>query len=176
MFAFIFNLRLKPGVECDVFNNPVMQMFSFRGLLALFLIVPIIEIYLLIKVGGLIGAIPTVFLVVFTAVLGAMLLRQQGFSTLGRVQAAMARGEVPALELLEGAMLLFGGALLLTPGFFTDAIGFVCLIPQLRQRLILWALRRGVIMTPGAGSSGEHQQGPRTIEGEYWRDKDNRRK
>lgn len=153
-------------------------MFSFRALLALFLIVPIIEIYLLIQVGSVIGAIPTIFLVVFTAVLGALLLRQQGFSTLGRVQAALARGEVPALEMLEGAMLLFGGALLLTPGFFTDAIGFVCLVPQLRQRTILWALRRGVISTVGPGGKpgqGEHQHGPRTIEGEYWRDKDGRK-
>lgn len=174
MFS-ISNLAFTPGVECNGFNNPVMKMVSFRSLLALFLIVPIIEIYLLIKVGGWIGAIPTVFLVVFTAVLGALLLRQQGFSTLGRVQATMARGEVPALELLEGAMLLFGGALLLTPGFFTDAIGFTCLIPQLRQRIILWALRRGVIMTPGGGSSRDRQQGPRTIEGEYWRDKNDRR-
>ena len=64
-------------------------MFSFRTLLALFLIVPIIEIYLLIQVGGLIGAIPTVFLVVFTAVLGALLLRQQGFATLRRVQESL---------------------------------------------------------------------------------------
>ena len=174
--AALFNLDHAPGVECDTCNNPVMKMVSFSSLLALFLIVPIIEIYLLIKVGGLIGAIPTVFLVVFTAVLGALLLRQQGFSTLGRVQATMARGEVPALELLEGAMLLFGGALLLTPGFFTDAIGFACLIPQLRQRIILWALRRGVIMTPGGGSSKDHPQGPRTIEGEFWQDKDDRRR
>jgi len=150
-------------------------MFSFRSLLALFLIVPIIEIYLLIQVGGVIGAIPTVFLVVFTAVLGALLLRQQGFATLGRVQASMARGELPALQLLEGAMLLFGGALLLTPGFFTDAIGFICLIPSLRQGLIAWFIRRGVLNVSGVGGAphGQHH-GPRTIEGEYSREKDER--
>ena len=151
-------------------------MFSFRTLLALFLIVPIIEIYLLIQVGGVIGAIPTVFLVVFTAVLGALLLRQQGFATLGRVQASLARGELPALQLLEGVLLLFGGALLLTPGFFTDAIGFVCLIPQLRQELIRWLMRRGLLNVGGiAGASPEQHHGPRTIEGEYWSDKDKRR-
>lgn len=154
-------------------------MFSFRTLLALFLIVPLFEIYLLIKVGGLIGAIPTVFMVVFTAVLGALLLRQQGFSTLARLQAALARGEIPAIEMLEGAMLLCGGALLLTPGFFTDTIGFICLIPPLRRRVILWALRRGIIasVAPGGGTDrrdGRH--GPRTIEGEYWRDKDRNRR
>ena len=151
-------------------------MFSFRSLLALFLIVPIIEIYLLIQVGGVIGAIPTVFLVVFTAVLGALLLRQQGFATLGRVQASMARGELPALQLLEGVLLLFGGALLLTPGFFTDAIGFVCLIPPLRQGLIAWAMRRGVLNVFGVGgASNEQHHGPRTIEGEFSRDNDEQR-
>jgi len=151
-------------------------MFSFRTLLALFLIVPIIEIYLLIQVGGVIGAIPTVFLVVFTAVLGALLLRQQGFATLGRVQESMARGELPALQLLEGVLLLFGGALLLTPGFFTDAIGFVCLIPPLRQGLIAWVMRRGVLNVSGfGGASHERHHGPRTIEGEFSRDKDEQR-
>lgn len=150
-------------------------MFSFRTLLALFLIVPLFEIYLLVKVGGLIGAIPTVFMVVFTAVLGVLLLRQQGFSTLARVQAALARGEIPAIEMFEGVMLLFGGALLLTPGFFTDTIGFVCLIPPLRRRIILWALRRGIIASVGPGGGPDRRDRPhgsRTIEGEYWRDKD----
>jgi len=151
-------------------------MFSFRSLLALFLIVPIIEIYLLIQVGGVIGAIPTVFLVVFTAVLGALLLRQQGFATLGRVRESMARGELPAQQLLEGVLLLFGGALLLTPGFLTDAIGFICLLPPLRQRLIRWLLRRGVLNFTAAGRSPHSShQGSRTIEGESWHDKDEKR-
>jgi UPF0716 protein FxsA len=151
-------------------------MFSFRMLLALFLIVPIIEIYLLIKVGGLIGAIPTVFLVVFTAVLGALLVRQQGFATLARVQESMARGELPALQLLEGVLVLFGGVLLLTPGFLTDVIGFMLLVPRLRQGLIRWAINRGVLDVAGASGSGhDNHHRPRTIEGEYWRDKDGRR-
>lgn len=161
-------------------------MFSFRLLLALFFIVPLIEIFVLIQVGGIIGAIPTVFLVVFTAVLGALLLRAQGFATIGRVQATLARGELPAMELLEGAMLLFGGALLLTPGFFTDAIGFVCLIPQLRQPLVRWFMRRGLIKAglmggfasgSSAASSSDRSSdpaSPRTLEGEYWEDKDRR--
>jgi UPF0716 protein FxsA len=159
-------------------NHRVNIMFSFRLLLTLFLVIPIIEIYLLIKVGGLIGAVPTVFLVVFTAILGAVLLRQQGFATLGRVQASLARGELPAIELLEGALLLIGGALLLTPGFFTDTIGFICLIPRLRRAIILWALKRGIIATTGStGGPGQHghgHHGPRTIEGEFWRDRDDR--
>ena len=75
-------------------------MGVFRILLALFLLVPLIEIYFLIKVGAIVGAIPTVFLVVFTAVLGALLLRFQGFSTLNRVRSVMARGEIPAIEMM----------------------------------------------------------------------------
>ena len=150
-----------------------MSMFSFRALLVLFFTVPLIEIYLLIKVGGLIGAIPTVFLVVFTAVLGAALLRQQGFATLVRVQSMLARGEIPAVEVLEGAIILIGGVLLLTPGFFTDTIGFLCLIPSLRRKLILWAIRRGVIVAAGGGQP-HHEHQPRTLEGEYWRDDERR--
>lgn len=146
-------------------------MFSFRLLLGLFFLIPLVEIVLLIQVGGWIGPLPTVALVVFTAVLGAWLLRYQGLMTLGRVQACLARGEVPALELLEGAMLIFGGALLLTPGFFTDTIGFICLAPMLRRRLIAWALRHGVIL--GAqGGSDRRGQGPRTLDGEFRRDDD----
>ena len=108
----------------------------FRSLFILFLLVPLIEIYFLIQVGSMIGAGWTVFLVVATAVLGAGLLRRQGFNTLQRAQSSMARGEVPAIAMLEGVALLFSGALLLTPGFFTDAIGFILLVPIIRQGLI----------------------------------------
>ena len=90
---------------------------------------------LLIKVGGMIGALPTVGLVVLTAVVGVWLLRMEGLATLTRVQDKLNRGEIPETELLEGIMLIFGGALLLTPGFFTDFIGFVCLLPGLRRPL-----------------------------------------
>lgn len=116
----------------------------FRILFLLFLSIPVIEIYLLIQVGGIIGALPTIFIVVFTAVLGVALLRYQGLMTLTRVQAAMARGELPALPLLEGALLLVAGVLLLTPGFFTDTIGFILLISPLRQFLAQSLLRRGL--------------------------------
>ena len=145
----------------------------FRIFLLLFLLVPLLEIYLLIKVGGIIGAIPTVFMVVFTAVLGALLLRHQGLYTLGKVQTALARGELPTVAMLEGVVIIISGALLLTPGFFTDAIGFLGLIPPLRQRLILAVLERGIISTlrrgPGPRGPGGHQ-GPRTLEGDYRRE------
>ena len=119
----------------------------FRILLLLFLIVPITEIYLLIQVGGILGVWPTVFLVVFTAVLGAWLLRIQGFSTLKRVQASLSRGEIPAIEMLGGILLLLSGALLLTPGFFTDTIGFLMLIPVLRRVVVMWFLSKGNIVS-----------------------------
>ncbi len=132
-------------------------MRPFSILLAIFLIVPLVEIYALIKIGGVIGAPWTIFLVVFTAVLGAFLVRSQGFSTLGRIQANLAAGELPAMELLEGIFLLLAGALLLTPGFFTDAVGFACLTPPLRRGLIRYALDRGLIR---AGSSAESSADP----------------
>ncbi len=108
----------------------------FRSLFILFLLVPLIEIYFLIKVGSIIGAGWTVFAVVGTAVLGAGLLRVQGLSTLQRAQLSINKGEVPAVAMLEGVALAISGVLLLTPGFFTDTLGFVLLIPALRQSLI----------------------------------------
>lgn len=143
-----------------------------RFLLLLFLLIPLLEIYLLIKVGGLIGAIPTVALVVLTAVLGAVLIRWQGFTTMNRVRQTLAQGEIPAIEMMEGVVLLLSGALLLTPGFFTDILGFLALVPSLRRAAIMALLRRNQIMNQGGPSSrsGHEQQGPRTIEGEFWRE------
>jgi UPF0716 protein FxsA len=108
----------------------------FRLLFLLFLVIPIVEIYFLIKVGSVIGALWTVFLVVATAVLGAALLRQQGFSTFQRAQQSLAQGQLPATAMLEGVALVISGALLLTPGFVTDTIGFLLLTPLVRQKLI----------------------------------------
>jgi len=141
----------------------------FRILLISFLLIPLIEIYLLIKVGSLIGAIPTVALVVFTAVLGALIIRFQGFTVMNRVRLTLARGEVPAIEMLEGAVLLIAGAMLLTPGFFTDSLGFLCLIPSLRQRLIVWFIRRHVVASgtySRTSQENERDHRPRIIEGE----------
>lgn len=147
-----------------------MGMRVSHIVLLLFLTIPLVEIYLLISVGEMIGAIPTIFMVVFTAVLGATLLRGQGLSTLRRVQEASARGEIPALEMIEGLMLLVGGALLLTPGFFTDAIGFVCLITPLRQAVIRYWIKRYGTNISGQSSQDSTSKGPKTLEGEYWKD------
>lgn len=108
----------------------------FRSLFFLFLLIPLIEIYFLIQVGELIGAGWTIFLVVATAVIGAGLLRMQGLNTLHKAQVSMSQGQLPAIAMFEGVALLFSGALLLTPGFFTDAIGFILLVPPIRQGLI----------------------------------------
>jgi UPF0716 protein FxsA len=153
-------------------------MNPFSILLILFLAIPVLEIYLLIKVGAVIGAFPTIFMVVFTAVLGAWLLRIQGFATLNRVRQTMAQGGIPAIEMLEGAVLLVAGALLLTPGFFTDTIGFLCLVPSFRRVMIRWLLGRFLMPPGGSGGPGSGPNDsapggahrPRTIEGEYRRE------
>lgn len=139
-------------------------------LLLVFFSLPVIEIYLLVKVGNLIGALPTVFMVVFTAVLGALLLRQQGFATLRRVQASMARGQIPAMELLEAMLLTLGGALLLTPGFFTDALGFLCMIPPARRWLVRTLLDRFLLSQQGPPGGAPPGEGPVTLEGEFKRE------
>lgn len=120
-------------------------MSPYPVLLVSIIAVPLVEIYLLIQIGGLIGVLPTILLVVLTAVLGAALLRQQGLATLGRLRANLERGELPAIEILEGVALLVGGALLLTPGFFTDVIGFLCLLPASRSAIVRGILSRAVV-------------------------------
>jgi len=141
---------------------------SFPVLLAIFFLVPLVEIYLLIQVGGVIGAGWTIFAVVFTAVLGAALVRRQGFATLGRIRANMDAGELPAMELLEGLCLLIAGALLLTPGFFTDALGFLLLTPPLRRWAIQRLLAAGV-MRGKVHASGFHAEVRQPLEGDYTR-------
>ena len=104
--------------------------------LLLFMLIPIVEMWILIEVGGWIGALPTIGLVVLTATIGLSLLKRQGLSTLTRARRKMDEGAIPASELVSGVMIAVGGALLLTPGFVTDALGFALLIPQTR----LWLL------------------------------------
>ncbi|MEA3291895.1 MAG: FxsA family protein [Pseudomonadota bacterium] len=126
-------------------------------LFLVFLFVPLVEIYFLIQIGSVIGAGWTMFAVVITALLGAALVRAQGFSTLARVQKQLAQGNMPAIEVLEGVFLLVAGALLLTPGFFTDAIGFAFLTPPVRRWLIRYFLQRGVLGQFSAGPARQPQ-------------------
>jgi UPF0716 protein FxsA len=133
------------------------------------LIIPFAEIYLLIQVGGIIGAIPTIFLVVFTAALGAWLLKQQGFATLQRFQESLAQGVIPAYEMIEGPIILVGGALLLTPGFITDLIGFACLIPQLRRKIAQYVLENHLIQAVDLTQQAKATE-KNVLEGEFYRD------
>ena len=145
--------------------------------LLVFFLTPIIEMYLLIEVGGYIGAWPTVGLVMITAVIGVALLRVQGLATLTRGLARLNRGELPAREMAEGLLLAVAGALLLTPGFVTDAVGFVLLAPPGRRLIADKLLARVQILGPGGpagpgpGTAGPAPRpGERTvIEGEYER-------
>jgi UPF0716 protein FxsA len=151
----------------------------FRVLLLAFIAVPLLEIFLFVQVGERIGAWPTVGLVVLTAILGVGLLQMQGLETWSRAQMSLLQGALPAQELLEGAVLLVSGALLLTPGFFTDALGFLGLLPWTRR----WAIRRwlrgrfseGPGGRGGRGGSGgsrfEHYQGEIIEEGEIVRER-----
>jgi UPF0716 protein FxsA len=126
-------------------------MKAIQILFAFFLIVPFIEITLLMQVGSIIGVFPTIFMVVFTAVLGAWMLRRQGFATWQRFQSNLQQGQIPAYEMIEGPILLVGGALLLTPGFFTDILGFACLIPSLRRKIAQYVIEHHLL----AAQSGE---------------------
>ncbi|WP_448214196.1 FxsA family protein [Colwellia sp. MEBiC06753] len=108
----------------------------FRILFVLFVVIPIIEIAVLMQVGELIGAWPTVAIVIITAWLGAKNVRQQGLATVQNLQTKMASGQMPSKEIVAGLLLLVAGVLLVTPGFVTDAFGLSLLIPQVRLALV----------------------------------------
>lgn len=107
-----------------------------RIALFLFILTPIIEMWLLIKVGGVIGALPTIGLVLLTACIGLALLRHQGREALLRARTKLQSQQMPVREMADGLFFAIGGALLLTPGFVTDAIGFACLTPGIRTVVI----------------------------------------
>ncbi len=110
----------------------------FIKLLIIFTIVPIIELYVLIEAGHQIGVGATVGMVILTGIAGAYLARSQGFNLVNRIQAELNQGRIPAEEMMDGAMILSGGLLLLTPGFCTDLFGFCLLTPVTRQFFKVW--------------------------------------
>lgn len=145
-------------------------------LLAIFIAVPLIEIALFIEIGGWIGLWPTLAIVVVTAILGSWALRLQGLSTLARARQQVDRGVLPARELFDGACLLFAGALLLTPGFFTDTVGALLFLQPvrdlLRKTLGRYVVTRAEVHVHTAGSGGRGRrrgpgEGGPTIEGDY---------
>lgn len=112
------------------------------ALFALFVAVPLIEIALFIQIGGLIGLWPTLLIVILTAALGTMLVRQQGMQAMGQLRQSFTELRDPSEALANGAMILFSGALLLTPGFFTDAVGFALLVPAVRTAVFAYLRKR----------------------------------
>ena len=110
--------------------------------LLIFILVPIIEIAAFIKIGDIIGLWPTLGCIVLTAVVGTFLLRQQGLSVLQQAQGSLQENQVPVDSVIHGAFLLIAGALLLTPGFFTDAVGFTLLVPPARKAIALFIWNR----------------------------------
>ena len=142
----------------------------------LFFTMPIIEMYLLITVAGYIDALPTIGLVMFTAVIGVSLLKHQGLETLTRGTQKMRAGELPAQEMAEGLLLAVAGALLITPGFVTDIIGFLILFPPSRVWIARVLLARVQVQgfhahTGSTANTHKREQdggaSSRTIEGEY---------
>ena len=114
----------------------------FLRLFLIFALVPIIEIWLLIQVGRVIGALPTVVILLFISMTGAWLARSQGFRVIAAIRDEMAAGRLPAAHFLDGALILTGGILLLVPGFFTDLLGLFFLIPASRTLLKRWLRAR----------------------------------
>ncbi|MFA0088516.1 FxsA family protein [Vibrio sp. 10N.261.51.F12] len=169
----------------------------FPILLLLFICVPIIEIGLFIQVGGFLGLWPTIGLVLITAFVGATLVRSQGLQTLMSVQNRLQQGEMPAQQIVEGVMLAVSGVLLLTPGFMTDAMGMVVLIPGPRAMIAKYLMSKVAVNTMQSGfhqgggpqggfySNDPFQRGPfdgsrqekddNTFEGEFERKDDNDR-
>ncbi|HEY6776317.1 MAG TPA: FxsA family protein [Thermoleophilaceae bacterium] len=125
------------------------------ALLALFILVPLAELYVILKVGDAIGAIWTILLLAADSVLGSLLLRAQGRSVWRRFNTALAEGKMPHREVIDGVLVVFGGAFLITPGFITDVVGLVLLIPPTRslvRRLLVSRLGRRLAV--GAATRG----------------------
>ena len=123
-------------------------------LLLLFIGLPILELYVIITVGSAIGVLPTIALLIADSFLGAALMRSQGRAAWRRFNAAIAEGRVPGREVVDGALVIFGGALLLTPGFVTDIFGMIFLLPPTRaiaRRILLASFgRRITLFVPGS--------------------------
>lgn len=132
-------------------------------LFLLFIGIPLIEITLFIQVGGAIGLGWTLFIVVATAIIGATMVRSQGAQAMNNLRSSFSELSDPSEPLAHGAMILFSGALLLTPGFFTDAVGFALLVPGVRRAVFNWARSRVNVQTftMGPGQSDPQPRAPR---------------
>lgn len=133
-------------------------------LVAAFIVVPLAELYVIIQVGQAIGLLPTILVLLADSILGSLLLRSQGRSVWRRFSEAVQAGRIPHREALDGALVIFGGALLLTPGFLTDVVGLLLLIPPTRswaRRLVLVVLKRRVTVAVADGRSARREPASR---------------
>ena len=136
-----------------------------KYLLPTFLVLPVMELYFLIQVGGSIGPLNTIALVFLTAVVGFMLVKSQGFKAITRAKEKLIMGELPTEEIFTGLFLVISGVLLITPGFVTDSIGFFFLIPQVRKGLF-FIIPQFITVNPFEKSK-PNQPNRDWIEGEY---------
>ncbi|MEM1265330.1 MAG: FxsA family protein [Pseudomonadota bacterium] len=139
------------------------------ALFAVFVAIPILEIALFIQVGGALGLWPTLAIVIATALAGTILVRQQGLSTLAELRSSLERGGDPTRSIAHGALILVAGVVLLTPGFFTDAVGLALMIPPVRSALIAAGARRlaaQVIVTRPQPRQGDARE-ETVIDGEF---------
>ena len=138
-------------------------------LFLLFLLVPLIEIALFVQIGGAIGLFPTLAIVILTAIAGTYLVRSQGLAVLSQLQASMNELTDPTEPLAHGAMILFSGALLLTPGFFTDVVGLSFMIPGVRRAVFRFVRERMVVQqfTYGTAPEDPRPAQPEVIDGEF---------
>lgn len=139
------------------------------GLILVFILIPLAELYVILKVGDWIGWLPTLALLVADSLLGTWLMRSQGRTVWRRFQETMGSGRIPHREVFDGVLVIFGGAFLITPGFLTDVIGFMLLIPPTRSLFRRWLVRRGgrlfgISVATGRRTAGT-DAGPWDVEG-----------
>ena len=149
-------------------------------LFAIFAVMTLLEIYVLMTVGDVIGNWQTVLLVIMTALIGSTLLRQQGWATMAKAQQSIAEGKTPAVEMLEGVVILVSGVLLITPGFITDSLGLLGLMPWSRRYFInhileknaerVFSQRNSVFIHRTKNQEKTSNNKNETIEGEFWED------
>lgn len=128
-------------------------------LVLVFLVVPLVELYVIIQVGDAIGALNTIAVLIAMGVVGGLLMKREGLGVLRRVQAQLRGGHVPGREVVDGFLILFGGALMLTPGFLTDVVGLSLLVPPVRavvRKVVASRLRSRAVGRYGGGSGGQN--------------------
>jgi UPF0716 protein FxsA len=137
-----------------------------------FVVIPLVEIYVAIQVGHVIGALNTIALLIAISIVGAWLAKRAGFTVIQRVRTRLERGEVPGKELVDGLLVLSAGVLLFVPGFVTDAVGVILLLPpvrafvrgRLRRRFVVQVTGRGPGRGPGPGQIGDGYRGGGVID------------